>query len=362
VDEVAGLPYLVMQYVAGQSLQQKLDQAGPLPVPEVLRIGLQTAAGLAAAHAQGLIHRDVKPANILLENGLERVKLTDFGLARAVDDVSQTQSGILAGTPQYMSPEQASGETVDHRADLFSLGSVLYAMCTGRSPFRAESTVAVIRRICDGRARPVREVNPDVPAWLAEIIEKLHAKDPADRFQTAGEVAELLERYLAHIQAPGLSPQPARLRKMPGLMAKAWRIRKRLLAGIAVIAIVAAVAVWASRTVAPNGLPEGKSKDSAEARSISPNGAQTSADAIGSSATTVSRAVTPLAPEPGPRDEVESRPIEIEFEHLRREVQRLDAALHPRDSPGKAPNGASTLLEIDKRLEVLESELTQGAR
>src|SRR4030081_2580989 len=170
---------------------------------------MQTASGLAAAHAQGLVHRDIKPANILLENGIERVRITDFGLARAAVTVTQTQSGILAGTPQYMSPEQAAGETVDHRADLFSLGSVLYAMCTGRSPFRAESTVAVIRRICDGRARPVRDINPDVPEWLPDILEKLHAKDPADRFQSASEVADLLERHLAHVQQPAHAPRPA---------------------------------------------------------------------------------------------------------------------------------------------------------
>ena len=124
---------------------------------------MQTAAGLAAAHAQGLVHRDIKPANILLENGVERVKLTDFGLARAVDDASLTQSGVVAGTPLYMAPEQARCEPIDHRADLFSLGTVLYAMCTGRSPFRASTTLGVLRRVCDDPHRPVREVNPGRP-------------------------------------------------------------------------------------------------------------------------------------------------------------------------------------------------------
>src|SRR5262249_48641709 len=130
VDEANGLPYLVMEYVSGISLQERLDRSGPLETKEILRIGMQVASGLAAAHAQGLIHRDIKPANILLENGFERVKITDFGLARAVDDASLTQSGVLAGTPMYMAPEQARGEALDHRADLFSLGSVLYALCT----------------------------------------------------------------------------------------------------------------------------------------------------------------------------------------------------------------------------------------
>src|SRR5258708_28396519 len=144
-----------MAYIPGRSVQQRIDRTGPLEMREILRIGMQTAAGLAAAHAQGLVHRDIKPANILLENSVERVRITDFGLARAVDDVSQTQSGILAGTPQYMSPEQAAGETVDHRAGLFSLGSVLYAMSTGRSPVLAQSTWTVCRADCHRGPHPV---------------------------------------------------------------------------------------------------------------------------------------------------------------------------------------------------------------
>ena len=172
VDSWNGLPYLVMSYIAGQSLQQRVDRDGPLPVKEVLRIGMQAALGLAAAHGQGLVHRDVKPSNILLENGVERVKLSDFGLARAVDDASLTQSGVVSGTPQYMSPEQARGEAVDHRSDLFGLGSVLYFMCAGHPPFRANSTPAVLRRVCDEPPRPLHEINSDVPAWLADIVEQ----------------------------------------------------------------------------------------------------------------------------------------------------------------------------------------------
>ena len=191
-----------MEYVPGRSLQDRLDKQGPLSLPEILRIGMQTAAGLAAAHAQGLVHRDVKPANILLENGVERVRLTDFGLARAAADAALTHSGVVAGTPHYMAPEQASGETIDHRADLFSLGSTLYAMCAGHPPFRAETPLAVLRRVCDHEPRPLREINPEVPAWLEAIVARLTAKDPARRFQTATEVADLLERCLAHVQQP----------------------------------------------------------------------------------------------------------------------------------------------------------------
>ena len=202
------LPYLVMEFIDGQSLQQKIDQDGHLELKEILRIGRQVAAGLAAAHEQGLVHRDVKPANILLQNAVERVQITDFGLARAKDDVGITRTGEVAGTPQYMSPEQAQGNAVDTRSDLFSLGSVLYAMCTGRSPFRADTTVASLRRVCDDTPRPIEVINPDIPEWLVTIIGRLLQKDPDDRFQTAVEVADVLSKHLSHLQNPRLEPFP----------------------------------------------------------------------------------------------------------------------------------------------------------
>ena len=215
VDSWNGLPYLVMPCVAGRSLQERVDRDGPLAVKEVLRVSMQTALGLAAAHEQGLVHRDIKPSNILLENGVERVKLSDFGLARAVDDASQTQSGVIAGTPQYMSPEQARGEPVDHRSDLFSLGGVMYFMCAGRPPFRADSTPAVLRRVCDDQPRPLREINPDVPAWLAEVIDRLLVKDAAGRYATATEVAEVLKHHLANLQRTGTSASLHRAAPVP---------------------------------------------------------------------------------------------------------------------------------------------------
>jgi serine/threonine-protein kinase len=208
VDADATPPYLVMAFISGQSLQQRLDQSGPLELKEILRIGMQTASGLAAAHAQGLVHRDIKPANIMLENGIERVRITDFGLARAVDDASVSQHGAVAGTPQYMAPEQARGEAVDQRADLFALGSTLYAMCAGQAPFRGDFGLAVIRQVADVEPTPIRSLNPEIPLWLVGIIRKLHAKDPAQRFQSAAEVADLLERCLAHVQQPDCQPLP----------------------------------------------------------------------------------------------------------------------------------------------------------
>ena len=240
-DKASGLPYLVMPYIAGRSLQERIDRDGPLEPAAVLRIGLQAAQGLAAAHAQGIVHRDVKPANILLENGVERVVLTDFGLARAADDASVTQSGVIAGTPQYMSPEQTRGEAVGPPSDLFSLGSVLYAMCTGRPPFRAPNTMAVLRRVSDEKARPVREVNPSVPAPLAALIAKLHSKKPGGRPASAAAVAAELERQLATLQAPPGQPTP------PAPAARHPR-RRAVLAGVALLlALLGGVFVAASR-------------------------------------------------------------------------------------------------------------------
>jgi len=211
VDEWQGVPYLVMTYSRGITLQKRLSDNGPLEVREILRIGMQAARGLAAAHAQGIVHRDIKPANIFLDQNVERVQLMDFGLARAVDDASLTRTGVLAGTPQYMSPEQARAETVDHRSDLFSLGSVMYAMCTGHAPFRAESSYSVLRLITDKEPRPIREINPDVPDWLCLLISRLMSKSLDGRYANALEVADLLGQCLAHVQQPTSAPLPASL-------------------------------------------------------------------------------------------------------------------------------------------------------
>ncbi len=249
VEDDGPVPYLVMEFVDGPSLQEKLDRVGPLSLKETLRIGLQIAEGLAAAHRQGLVHRDVKPANILLKNGVERVKLTDFGLARAGDDASLTQSGIVAGTPMYMSPEQAQGEAVDFRSDLFSLGSVLYAMCTGRPPFRAPTSLAILKRVCEEAPRPIREINPELPAWLGDLLTRLHAKAPADRFASTQEVADLLTRRLAELQN-GATPSPATDRPSTEPPEKASPVtppalprRRGLMAAAVVLALLAGLSL-----------------------------------------------------------------------------------------------------------------------
>jgi serine/threonine protein kinase len=188
----AGLPYFVMQLVAGETLEQRM-QRGKLTIKEVIRIAMQAARGLAAAHSKGLIHRDIKPGNILIEEATGVAKLTDFGLARVTEDVKLTRTGFVSGTPLYMAPEQALGEESDPRSDLFSLGAVMYEMCTGFTPFQGSSALSILKQITETKHRPIRELNPQVPEWLGEMIDELLAKDPDDRYQSASDLAEVLE-------------------------------------------------------------------------------------------------------------------------------------------------------------------------
>ncbi len=192
-EDGLGLPYLVMQLVSGETLEERLNRVKQMPAREIIRIGLQASQGLVAAHAQGLIHRDIKPGNILLEPPNDRVKLTDFGLARVVDDVKLTRTGFVTGTPMYMAPEQALGEEADPRSDLFSLGAILYEMSVGQPPFKGNSALAILRQIAETNPQPIREINPAIPSWLADTIEQLLAKKPEDRIQSAALLAELFE-------------------------------------------------------------------------------------------------------------------------------------------------------------------------
>ena len=242
------LPYIVMEFVDGSTLQDKMDEAGPIEIPEVLHIGRQIAAGLAAAHALGLIHRDIKPGNILLEKGVvQKVKITDFGLARTADDASLTQSGTITGTPLYMAPEQATGAKLDSRADLFSLGSVLYALACGHPPFRAATTLAVLRRVTEDNPRPLQEIIPETPDWFVAIVDKLLAKDPADRFQTAQGVADMLTLCQSKLHA-GVAPTAVSLGLKPAPVepvAKAVPKRKKFPVAAVAAGVVAALTLVA---------------------------------------------------------------------------------------------------------------------
>ena len=194
VGEHKGIPYLTMPLLHGQTLNERLKEGTRLSNEEILRIGREVAEGLAAAHAQGLIHRDIKPANIWLEEGSGRVKILDFGLARAANEAARlTQDGSILGTPAFMAPEQASGsENLDHRSDLFSLGSVLYRMVTGRLPFPAENMAELMLALVRRDPVPPRELDAGLPQALNDLILGLMAKDPAARPRTANAVVEAI--------------------------------------------------------------------------------------------------------------------------------------------------------------------------
>lgn len=204
VSEHQGLPYLVMEFVDGMTLADRIHQQAPLPAPDILRLCVQITDGLAAAHRQGIIHRDVKPANIMLEDGLERVKITDFGLARvAMENSDLTSFGDMVGTPAFMSPEQVDGQSLDARSDLFSLGCVIYAMVAGKSPFRSGNALATARRVITEPHRNLREVSSEVPKYLVEITDRLLQKKPEDRFESADLLQQVLTQRLAeqHLSA-----------------------------------------------------------------------------------------------------------------------------------------------------------------
>jgi hypothetical protein len=218
VDEQEGMPYLVMEYISGCTLRERIKRPPPLEPLDVMRIGAQIASGLAAAHEQGVIHRDIKPSNVMLEDGLERVKIADFGLARAAMDLADiTSLGHAVGTPSYVSPEQVTGKTVDTRSDLFSLGCLLYALFTGHSPFRGRLVLEVIRQVAEHDPPNLAKIDPRVPRHLADVVQKLLQKNPDDRFQSAREVASLLNREIAVVnqmpsdKLPRLGEPPRRI-------------------------------------------------------------------------------------------------------------------------------------------------------
>jgi|GEM_PF-3222814 len=190
------LAYLAMQSLEGETLEQRLQREGSLPPEEIRRIGAEVADGLEAAHAKKLVHRDIKPANIWLEANRGRAQILDFGLARVSDaDSELTETGMIAGTPAYMSPEQAQGRSVDTRTDLFSLGSMMYRMLTGHVPFEGGNALATIRAIQSDQPTDIRAAAPNVPEDMEQTIDKLMAKETKYRVASATELADALRNH-----------------------------------------------------------------------------------------------------------------------------------------------------------------------
>ena len=203
------VPALVMQYIAGPTLHAWIQEHGSMPWQDALKIGSQLADALSAAHEHGLVHRDIKPGNVLLEANGSRALLTDFGLARVLDAATMTQSGILTGTPEYMSPEQANGESVDERSDLFSLGSLIYTMLAGHAPFRAKEPMAILHRVCNASHLPLYRVDPEIPLEISRLVDRLLAKNPQHRFLTAKELRDKMLELSRSPRRPPLAAAPA---------------------------------------------------------------------------------------------------------------------------------------------------------
>jgi hypothetical protein len=262
VGEDQGVPFFVMPLLAGESLEARLRREGHLPVTEVLRVGREAAEGLAAAHERGLVHRDVKPANLWLEAPTGRVKVLDFGLAReqtASDAV--TLSGAVLGTPGYLSPEQLDGGPIDARADLFSLGCVLYRAATGRPPFQGETLTALLRAVAEHQPPPPHQVRVELPRGLSELILRMLEKSPPGR--PAG-ARELIDALAALGPTPGGLPAAAGLCREGGptpstarLPARNRRARRVVVWASGVAAALAAMsltwALWPTSRVTPQG-------------------------------------------------------------------------------------------------------------
>lgn len=210
VGEAHGIPFLAMPYLKGKSLEELLRNHHRLPLRHVLHLGLQIASGLAIAHEKGLIHRDIKPSNLWVEPvGGGRIKILDFGLARSnEDDMTLTKSGVILGTPAFMAPEQAKGEKVDARADLYSLGVILYRMATGQLPISGTDTYSMLVALATEQPRPIVELAPELPPSLADLIMRLLAKERNLRPASAREVVRELKTIQETYKSTGHPPSP----------------------------------------------------------------------------------------------------------------------------------------------------------
>jgi eukaryotic-like serine/threonine-protein kinase len=203
--------YIAMEYVPGGTLKERISQEGPLEAADAAALGAQVAEALGAAHDRGMVHRDIKPQNVLL-TARGDAKVADFGIARAASSVTISQTGSVMGTAGYMSPEQALGKPATPKSDLYSLGVVLYETLTGELPYTADNPIAVSMKHVNDPLRPPREVNPRIPEGMNALVTKLLAKDPEDRYASADELADDLLRVHRGLPPVGVG----KTHKMPG--------------------------------------------------------------------------------------------------------------------------------------------------
>jgi serine/threonine-protein kinase len=248
-----GRPYIVFEYIEGRTLKRRIQEEGRLPVDEAVAYAIEIGRGLTAAHARKLVHRDVKPQNVLIDPD-GRAKVTDFGIARSLEQKGMTATGRVLGTTDYVSPEQAMGEDVDERSDVYSLGVVLYEMLTGDVPFLAETQVGVAMKHVNEPMPDVQAKRPEVSAAVAAVVDRATTKDPRDRYSTVAEMVRDLEQTL-EVEAArrgGTSGEATSvLDSVPSHRRRLKRPRRISGPGIAlaivVIALAAAAVIFAGR-------------------------------------------------------------------------------------------------------------------
>ncbi len=258
-----GHPYIVFEYVEGETLKDRIDRVGPLPLDETAAYGIEIGRGLAAAHVRGLVHRDVKPQNVLIDAD-GRAKVTDFGIARNLDARGLTATGRVLGTTDYVSPEQAMGQDVDARSDIYSLGVVIYEMLTGDVPFRAETQIGVAMKHVNESLPEIQQRRADVSSAMAAVLDRSTAKDPSNRYEEMPALLADLETALeVEVARAGSSTGEATsvLASVPGRRRELLTRKRMSWAGVVLVAAIAAAVVLFAALTGEEGpsrvLPDG---------------------------------------------------------------------------------------------------------
>jgi serine/threonine-protein kinase len=243
-----GRPYIVFEYIKGRTLKRRIHEDGPLPIDEAVAYAIEIGRGLTAAHARKLVHRDVKPQNVLIDPD-GRAKVTDFGIARSLEQKGMTATGRVLGTTDYVSPEQAMGEDVDERSDVYSLGVVLYEMLTGDVPFQAETQVGVAMKHVNEPMPDVQAKRPEVSAAVASVVDRATTKDSRDRYGTVAEMVRDLEQTLEVEAARRGGTSGEATSVLDSVPKSRRRLRRRRVSGLGIVMTIAGIAVIAAAVI-----------------------------------------------------------------------------------------------------------------